>query len=73
MNQHDKQNLDFLRNLCEEELEKWYKKSSEDEINYASELLMQWETELELEALELLDDVESTDIADTVLNKIFRK
>ena len=59
-----------MRNLCESDLQNWYKNSSEDDINYACELLIRWETELEIEALELLDDVDDLNIANMILYRI---
>ena len=46
MNQNDRSNLEFLRNLSVAGLAEWYAQSSEDDIAYAEELLDAWETEL---------------------------
>ena len=46
MNQNDRLNLQFLRNLSPAGLAEWYAQSSEDDIAYAQELLDAWEAEL---------------------------
>jgi predicted ATPase len=46
MNQNDRLNLEFLRNLSVAGLQSWYDQASEDDIAYAQELLNQWEMEL---------------------------
>jgi predicted ATPase len=45
MNQNDRSNLEFLRNLSVAGLAAWYAQATEDDIAYAQELLDQW-TEL---------------------------
>ncbi len=39
MNQHDRDNLDFLINASPEVLQDWYNKVEDDDILYAFELL----------------------------------
>lgn len=39
MNQHDKDNLDFLLNASPEVIQDWYNKVEDDDILYAFELL----------------------------------
>ena len=55
MNQRDLSNLDFLRSLSPEALLKWYEQASEDDIEYASELLAAWEQELTAAEFEVFD------------------
>lgn len=39
MNQHDRDNLDFLLNASPEVIQDWYEKMEDDDIMYAFELL----------------------------------
>ena len=55
MNQRDTNNLNFLRNLSPEALLAWYEQASEDDIEYAGELLAAWELELVAEEFAVLD------------------
>lgn len=51
MNQHDRDNLDFLLSASPEVIEDWYEQMSEDDIQYAFELLEAYSQELEIEGL----------------------
>ena len=53
MNQRDQANLEFLLNLTPRRLTAWYAQASEDDIQYATELLAQYEDQLEQEEFEL--------------------
>lgn len=63
MNEHDRNNLNFLLNTSFEEFKVWFDTLSQDEQKYACELLAAYERELDAqleelaieEALELLD------------------
>ena len=57
MNQHDRDNLDFLLNATPEIIQDWYEQMSDDDIEYAFELLEAHSQEL------LLNDL-SVDLAD---------
>lgn len=46
MNQHDRDNLDFLLNASPEVIEDWYEQMSDDDIEYAFELLAEYSQEL---------------------------
>lgn len=47
MNAHDKGNLEFLLSLGEQGLANWYNQASDDDVQYAAELLDQYEQELD--------------------------
>lgn len=50
MNAHDRNNLEFIRNLYDKgnlDLEQWLAEISEDDLAYACELLVAWERELQ--------------------------
>jgi hypothetical protein len=46
MNSHDRANLEFLRQLTDDALQNWFSQASEDDVEYAQELLEAWEREL---------------------------
>jgi hypothetical protein len=46
MNSNDRANLEFLMNLSVEGLATWYDQASNDDIEYANELLTQFDAEL---------------------------
>lgn len=54
MNQHDRDNLNFLLKSSPEILRDWYSKVSEDDIAYAQELLDAYALELRDRSRELL-------------------
>ena len=49
MNQHDRDNLNFLMTAADEVLREWYSMASEDDLIYAQELLSAYEMELDCE------------------------
>ena len=49
MNQHDRDNLNFLMTASDEVLHEWYSLANEDDLIYAQELLSQYEMELDLQ------------------------
>ena len=46
MNQHDRENLNFLMSASKQQLEEWYEQITEDDMQYAMSLLDQFEQEL---------------------------
>lgn len=46
MNQRDQENLNFLLSVGEAGLREWYDQASEDDIEYAQELLSAYEMQL---------------------------
>ena len=51
MNPHDKKNLEFLMSATPEILREWYAQVSQDDVDYATELLAYASAELERIAL----------------------
>jgi hypothetical protein len=49
MNANDRHNLEFLRSLSADALENFLSQASEDDVQYAEELLAAWEQELNAE------------------------
>jgi hypothetical protein len=47
MKQRDKNNLDFLLNLSAEEFDNWYAQASDDDVEYAEDLITMMELELQ--------------------------
>ncbi len=69
MNSHDKSNLHFLMNINIDSFNEWASQASEDDIAYALELIRQARTELEVDLVEMLDEVEDFSEAKSVLQK----
>ena len=59
MNSHDRSNLEFLRALSADALQNWFSQASEDDVEYAQELLDAWERELNNELFGQAFDVQS--------------
>ena len=70
MNDWDKDNLHFLLSVDPEVFEDWLEQADEDDVEYAIELLQQAKSELILQKMEILDDVEDTTDAKSILQKI---
>jgi hypothetical protein len=69
MNDHDKDNLEFLMAISKNTLLDWCDQASDDDIQYAIELLKQRQIEVDMELATVLDDVEDVTEAKTVLSK----
>ena len=67
MNDHDRNNLQFILSLDEYGFDKWSASLSEDDVDYAIELLKAARTEVMLQAAALSDDVEDTTEAMSIL------
>lgn len=59
MNSNDRANLEFLRQLTADALQNWFSQASEDDVEYAQELLDAWERELNNELFGMQFDVQS--------------
>ena len=70
MNDWDKDNLHFLLTVSSEVFEDWLAQADEDDVEYAIELLQQAKSELILQKMEILDDVDDTTDAKSILQKI---
>ena len=64
MNARDRGNLEFLLNADKKTMAEWYKTATEDDMEYANELLRTARTELELKLLETLDSEAEDDLSD---------
>ncbi len=62
MNQHDRDNLQFLLTADSECMQNWYASVSQDDIEYAQELLRMAGTELEVKEMEFADAHNNLDI-----------
>lgn len=67
MNDHDRSNLQFILSLNEDGFDKWTATLSEDDVDYALQLLKAARTNLIVEAAKLTDEVEDTSDAMSVL------
>ncbi len=67
MNDHDRNNLNFILSLDEDGFEKWYVTLSDDDVDYALELLKAARTEVAMKHSEIFDDVEDCTEAVQVL------
>jgi hypothetical protein len=72
MRKQDRNNLDFIINSTEEEFDQWMEQASDDDIQYALELIAIGKTETIIQEYELFDGVEDLSIAKIVLNR-FKK
>jgi hypothetical protein len=71
VNKHDRDNLQFLLSADKSTMDQWYQTVSEDDVEYALELLQLHRTELELRELEIIDTEAETDLsgAQSVLSR----
>jgi hypothetical protein len=67
MNDHDRSNLQFILSLSEDEYDKWTASLSEDDVDYALELLKAARSNLIVQAAELADEVKDTSDAMNIL------
>ena len=69
MNKHDRDNLMFLINADKATMKEWYGSVSQDDIEYALELLQAYKSELMVKEMEYMDDVDDVGMASEVLKK----
>ena len=55
MNSFDRENLNFLLTASKKDMDEWYHYATQDDLDYAIELIRAARTELELQELELID------------------
>lgn len=72
MNKHDKSQLEFLMHLDSDMLANWFNSTSEDDHEYAMEILAAARAECALKLIELSDDVDDVSDARQVLRKFMR-
>jgi hypothetical protein len=73
MNDHDRNNLNFLLTVSPEVFDDWMDQADEDDIDYAIELLRMRKSELTVEFLDKTDDVEQLIEAQSALSKFTLK
>jgi len=69
MNDYDRSNLDFLLTISAATLKDWYNKMSNDDIEYANDIMAQYSAELDVKSALLDDDVDDISIASDLLKK----
>ena len=65
MNQHDRDNLNFLLNVDSDTFDDWLEQIEDDDVTYALELIKRGQTELLEQAAAVYDDI--TDFSDAKL------
>jgi hypothetical protein len=74
MNIHDKQNLNFLTTIAQSQhsWNSWCSQASLDDIEYALELLKQYQISLtsEMQVLDQLEDIQDVTAASQLLSRI---
>lgn len=73
MNDYDKNNLQFIMNLSADEFGDWYATLSDDDCDYAIELLKTARAEIAMQVVELADNVNDVSDAANVLSKFTLK
>ena len=78
MDQHDKDNLDFILSLDKESLKKWFEQASTDDLIYSMEIINQYKEEIApfidvLENDNKVDELDNYDISKDVINSIIHK
>lgn len=69
MNKHDRENYEYIMSLTPQEFESWYATISDDDAEYALELIKMARTELIEHSHILCDDVETVTEAQDVLKQ----
>lgn len=67
MNDHDRNNLNFIMSLDEDGFEQWSATLSQDDVDYALELIKAARVEVMMKAAEYSDEIEDTTEAMSVL------
>jgi hypothetical protein len=78
MDQHDKDNLDFILSLDKESLKKWFEQASTDDLIYSMEIINQYKEEIApfidvLENDNKVDELNNYDMSKDVINSIIHK
>jgi hypothetical protein len=75
MNDHDRGNLRFLLTADETTMQEWYSQVSQDDIDYALELLQMANAELTVKEMELSEAAEELDLtqAQAILSRFTSK
>jgi len=73
MNSHDRSNLNFIMSLNEQEFDSWLSFMSNEDIDYALELIRRAKAENQLEEMELAEVMYMHDDDMTEANKVIDK
>lgn len=73
MNEHDKNNLNFILSLSDKARADFYDQCDVDDLQYAKELIQVEMSNLFMMELEFFDQVEDTELADRAILDIFDK
>jgi hypothetical protein len=73
MNDWDKDNLRFLMNIDEATFEDWSAQASQDDIDYAMELIKAARLEISMQAAAIFDEVEDLTDARVLLDSIAKR
>lgn len=69
MNQWDLDNFRFLMNIKQQEFDAWMEQASDDDIEYALELIKYARTELAVQLMEAAEEMEEFEEMDLTLAK----
>lgn len=69
MNKHDMDNVNFILSLNEREFDKWANSISQDDLDYAIEIIKARRLELAAEEASYFDEVENVSEANAILKK----
>jgi hypothetical protein len=67
MNDWDRNNLQFILSLTPEQFDEWYSSISQDDVEYAIEIIRQARSETVVKMAEIFDDAEDLSLARSVL------
>ena len=70
MNEWDRDNLDFILNTTDESFEEWLDQADDSDIDYALKLIRIAKAELLTQEIELLDNVDNTAEANSLIDRI---
>ena len=73
MNSRDRTNLDFLLNIPAEEFDDWLDKASDDDVDYALEIIRKSKAEMILETIELEEVMYSYEDDMAEANKVIQR
>lgn len=73
MNDWDRNNLQFIMSLTPEQFDEWYSSISQDDVEYAIEIIKQARSETVVKMAEIFDETEDLSLARTVLSKFTLK
>jgi hypothetical protein len=67
MNKRERENLNFLMNLDDDDFTKWAEDMPLDDVAYALELIQKAKAELEVQALEIAEEVQDVEGLDCTM------